>query len=117
MDLHLTREADVVGDLLLRKVRGLGGEERATSLEDFYLAEPTAAAAAAGRRDEDVLSLEGGEQRLAARHLLGFGVVDRQLGRPRGHELLLGHHQEQGEERPEAREDDNGGEDRTHSDP
>src|SRR5690606_41913834 len=68
LDLDLTRQPAALAGLALADVASLGRHHGAAALEHLDLADPAAALAAAGRRDEQLVVGEGVEQGAASRH-------------------------------------------------
>jgi hypothetical protein len=77
----------------------LGGQNLPPALQHLALAQPAGGLTAAPRRDEDLLGVQGGQQRVAALHLEGFLGVDQHLAHPVVGQVLVGHQDEPGQKK------------------
>ena len=107
LDLDLATQTPVVHLLLAREVGHLGGQNLAAALGHLYLALAATALAAAGTRQHHAVLVQGVQQGVAALDLQFLGaVIDVDFHFARGHEVVLGHEQQDHEQQREHEEHD-----------
>src|SRR5690606_22245157 len=118
LDLHLAAEPHALACLAARDVAPLGGQQRATAVDDLHLADAARPLAAAGRRDEDAAGRERPEQCAAGVRLdrLRLVLVDDDADLPALYQTSACEQQQAHERQDDAHEHaDADGNGRNHS--